>query len=369
MGTTPDFSIVISAYNAANDLPGMLQSLLTQTYHSFEVIVIDDAATDATGEVAESYRGAFRGKGVDYVVIHKTENEGLSAARNTGMSHAAGEYILFFDADDTVENETLTRIAATLDEYSYDFLLFGYTEDYYDKKNDLSYSVKKSPLLSAFGKEGEKSLAEAYPYLMELEHETMFGYAWNKAYRLVFLREHQLQFSPIVHIEDVLFNLRVADCMTSFVTIPDLLYHYANRGQQRLTGKYLPEYFSLQKKRIRAFIEMEERAMKRFFVNGIEGKLNEIMAAAYFRAFLSSMVRRIQHGDVKGEILRDAKKELQDSLYQRLRGCLHSEEKSVRLLYAPFAEGRIEQAYRRARLVAFAQTHAGGLYARLKQKR
>ena len=90
------FSVVVPAYNVEKDLPALLQNLLEQTYNSFEVIVVDDCATDETGKVADSYLQAFRGKQVDYVVIHKPQNEGLSMARNTGISHAAGDYILFW---------------------------------------------------------------------------------------------------------------------------------------------------------------------------------------------------------------------------------------------------------------------------------
>lgn len=127
------FSVVISAYNVEEYLPGLLQDLLEQTYNNFEVILVDDCATDQTGAVAESYLQAFRGKQADYVVIHKPENEGLSMARNTGISHAAGDYILFLDADDGVEKTLLERLYHALDEQPADMVVFGYTEDYYQK--------------------------------------------------------------------------------------------------------------------------------------------------------------------------------------------------------------------------------------------
>ena len=212
------FSVVISAYNVEEYLPGLLQDLLEQTYNNFEVILVDDCATDQTGAVAESYLQAFRGKQADYVVIHKPENEGLSMARNTGISHAAGDYILFLDADDGVEKTLLERLYHALDEQPADMVVFGYTEDYY-QKNALSYQVQKTPELYYFsdhihdGAQGwKRPLAYAYPYIIELEHETMFGYAWNKAYRLSFLQEQKLQFQNIVHIEDILFNVQQEHC-------------------------------------------------------------------------------------------------------------------------------------------------------------
>ena len=262
------FSVVISAYNVEEYLPGLLQDLLEQTYNNFEVILVDDCATDQTGAVAESYLQAFRGKQADYVVIHKPENEGLSMARNTGISHAAGDYILFLDADDGVEKTLLERLYHALDEQPADMVVFGYTEDYY-QKNALSYQVQKTPELYYFsdyihdGAQGwKRPLAYAYPYIIELEHETMFGYAWNKAYRLSFLQEQKLQFQNIVHIEDILFNVQAAGALQSLLTLPDVLYHYANRGQSRLTDKYLPEYFALQKTRVQAFLNMQMRKIQ-----------------------------------------------------------------------------------------------------------
>ena len=320
------FSVVISAYNVEEYLPGLLQDLLEQTYNNFEVILVDDCATDQTGAVAESYLQAFRGKQADYVVIHKPENEGLSMARNTGISHAAGDYILFLDADDGVEKTLLERLYHALDEQPADMVVFGYTEDYY-QKNALSYQVQKTPELYYFsdhihdGAQGwKRPLAYAYPYIIELEHETMFGYAWNKAYRLSFLQEQKLQFQNIVHIEDILFNVQAAGALQSLLTLPDVLYHYANRGQSRLTDKYLPEYFALQKTRVQAFLNMQMRkiqtvteGMTKGETGGLENldvgawrmRLHEVMAGVYFRSFQSSMVRGIQHGDSKREVMAD----------------------------------------------------------------
>ena len=384
------FSVVVPAYNVEKDLPALLQNLLEQTYHVFEVIVVDDCATDETGKVADSYLQAFRGKQVDYVVIHKPQNEGLSMARNTGISHAAGDYILFLDADDTLEKNLLQRVSDALQNQRADLVLYGYTEDYYEK-GQLSYQVKKNPELHYFSNENteicdarQRPLAYAYPYIIELEHETMLGYAWNKAYRLAFLREQQLSFQTIVHIEDILFNLQVAGAMQSMITIPDALYHYANRGQSRLTGKYLPEYFALQKTRVQAFLDMQTKKLDQVTddvlqqkTKGLEDldlgawrmRLYEVMAGVYFRSFQSSMVRSIQHADARRETIARARAELESPLYGRLRRHLPEEDHVAKALYAPLVRGDVEGAYRRAKEIAWAKEHLSGVYVKLKQNR
>ncbi len=361
------FSIVIPAYNVAGFLPELLQNLLEQTYGNFEVIVVDDKATDDTAAVAESYLQAFRGKGIDYVVIHKPQNEGLSMARNTGISHATGDYILFLDGDDSVEKNLLETLADALSLQAADLVLYGYSEDYY-RKNTLDYQVHKKPKEGFFTK-ADKSLSGAYPYIVELEHETMFGYAWNKAYRLAFLRDHHLAFQKITHIEDILFNIQVADCMESFLCLPKELYHYANRGQERLTDKYLPEYFPLQKTRIQKFCDMQKRKMALKEIPSWEESLYQTMAGVYFRSFQSALVRDIEHGIPKKETLLMAKKELEGDLYPLLSTYQKGGGKLSQILYAPLVRGDVETAYNRAKEVSWAKKHFSGLYAKLKQSR
>ena len=84
-------SVIIPCYNHAAYLPKAIESILTQTYNKYEIIVVDDGSTDNTKQVTEAYVN------VQYVY---QRNGGLSAARNTGIAHSTGEYLLFLDADD-----------------------------------------------------------------------------------------------------------------------------------------------------------------------------------------------------------------------------------------------------------------------------
>ncbi len=382
------FSVVIAAYNVENYIGNLLQCLLEQSYSDFEVIVVDDCATDNTGKRVDEFAGKFKQKCIPYQVIHKPVNEGLSMARNTGLECAKGEYVLFWDGDDLVEDHTLEVIEESIGAHHIDFAVYGYTEDYY-KGDEVSYRVEKSPENLHFAKEkarqvamnspAKEPLAKAFPYITNLEHQTMFGYAWNKVFRREFLLEHNLRYETITHVEDVLFNLQVAQHMESMLCIEDNLYHYINRGQARLTSKFLPEYFELQKKRFTEFLTLQnnkinwaketDQPISPEEIHLWQQKVMETMAAAYFRTFQSAITREINHGTSKKDVLAMAEGEKHEPLYRQLRNHLNSKSKMAKLLYAPLANGNFAKAYVRGRLICFVQKHFAGLFAKLKQHR
>src|SRR5918995_6377717 len=91
-------SVVIPCYNQAHFLGEAIVSVLAQSYPRFEIIVVDDGSTDDTPEVAARYPG------VRYVYQN---NQGVSAARNSGLARSEGEYVVFLDADDRLLPEAL----------------------------------------------------------------------------------------------------------------------------------------------------------------------------------------------------------------------------------------------------------------------
>lgn len=108
----PKFSIIIPVYNVAPYLRECLESLLTQTYTSWEAICVDDGSTDGSGAILDEYAERYDsgqwvvGSGLRFKVIHQT-NQGVSAARNRGLEEASGDWILFLDGDDVWHPETL----------------------------------------------------------------------------------------------------------------------------------------------------------------------------------------------------------------------------------------------------------------------
>ena len=399
------FAVVIPAYNAQNYLPELYTTLLEQTYKNFLVITIDDCSQDETGAVADEYVETFHQAGIEMVAHHKTVNEGLSAARNTGIDiaiYAGGcDYILFLDADDTVSVDLLAVLAEKIrcanSEDAPDMLIYGFSEDYYSPNGELTYSKEIRCDEAYLKRQGSEDEAfKNIPYMVklsELEASTMLGYAWNKAYKLALLDRYNLLFEAVVHIEDIVFNLAFLEHADSFCVIDEILYHYRNANQTRLTKKHLPNYMRLQKRRVYEFLRLQnhlaissaphcmvdESTDLQFYPFEeltIPEKVYEVAAGVYFRSLQSMIVREKSQKKSKKDIIDMVESELVDELYTingknlylLLRGHL-PEGKASELLYKPLARGKINKAYRNACIIEFVQKHFSGLYAKLKQHR
>lgn len=107
----PRTSIIITAYNLADYLPDAIDSVLAQTDDSYECIIVNDASTDSTAEIADRYAREYK----NIRVIHNEENVYLAEARNIGIRAARGRYILPLDADDMLAPRAVETLADALD--------------------------------------------------------------------------------------------------------------------------------------------------------------------------------------------------------------------------------------------------------------
>lgn len=114
----PLFSIILTTYNRSNFLPRAIRSVLQQTFTNFELLIIDDHSMDTTKQVVAD----FTDNRITY--IQQTHNQGISAARNTGIQHAKGDYICFLDDDDEYFPEFLAEIDSFLKKKKQPFIGF-----------------------------------------------------------------------------------------------------------------------------------------------------------------------------------------------------------------------------------------------------
>ena len=120
-------SVVIPLYNKEMSIGRTIQSVLNQSYRDFELIIVNDGSTDDSGRIAEKQaKNDARIK-----VIHQS-NQGVSVARNTGFTHAIGEFITFIDSDDWIEKDYLTALTEHIVQNSSDLYVSGIIQDFKD---------------------------------------------------------------------------------------------------------------------------------------------------------------------------------------------------------------------------------------------
>jgi len=115
----PLVSVVIPTYNSAQYLPESIESVLSQSWQDFEIIIVDDGSTDNTQEVV----GAFKSIKIRYV--RQEHSGGPSRPRNVGIHHARGKYISLFDSDDLMSRHKLAEAVPFLEQYPDLGLLFA----------------------------------------------------------------------------------------------------------------------------------------------------------------------------------------------------------------------------------------------------
>ena len=119
----PFVSVIVPVYNVEPYLAQCINSILSQSFEDFEVLLVDDGSKDKSGEICDEY--AARDSRIR--VFHK-ENGGLSSARNFGLNRANGKYVMFIDSDDYfLENNAFSRLVRYADERELDILRFDYT--------------------------------------------------------------------------------------------------------------------------------------------------------------------------------------------------------------------------------------------------
>lgn len=194
------FSIIIPMYNVEKYIERCLNSVLNQTLDksNFEVILIDDGSPDNSAKVAEKIIKEYNN-----CTIISQENKGLGGARNTGIEHAQGKYLLFLDSDDYFYKNALELLSKNINDED----IIEYTYAVVDDNSELS--------INTFEK---TSYENGYSYIL---NSKSVNSACNKAYKLSFLNQNKLRFKERIYGEDIEFNNRSFFLAASTSSIPD----------------------------------------------------------------------------------------------------------------------------------------------------
>lgn len=207
-------SVIVPIFNVENYLSHCIDSLISQSYPNLEIILINDGSTDRSKEICESY--LERDKRIFYI---EKENEGVSSARNLGLSLAKGNYILFVDSDDYIGMYHIEILYSSLKKYNADISIGSYTR----VVSYMSDNIKYKPTCIKYKKLNKKETLESM-----LIND---GFGWEPVAKLFSKKiVNDVQFDVDKKIgEDFSFMYRVLSNVESVVIISSKDYFYMTR--------------------------------------------------------------------------------------------------------------------------------------------
>ncbi|MGW2958391.1 bifunctional glycosyltransferase/CDP-glycerol:glycerophosphate glycerophosphotransferase [Streptomyces sp. NPDC001220] len=240
----PRLSLIVPCFKVQGFLRECLDSVLDQSFHDIEVIAVDDRSPDGCGAILDEY--AARDPRVR--VLHLPENVGLGRARNAGLPHATGDFLLFLDSDDTLTPGALHAIADRLTETGDpDVLVFDYARTYWwggTRRNALA------EVLSAT--DGVFTAAE-HPEILDL-----LMVVWNKAYRRDFVAENGFRFPP-GYYEDTPWTFPVLLGAGRIATLDRICLNYRQRRQGNILSTTSRKHFDIHDQYRRVFDFVDSR--------------------------------------------------------------------------------------------------------------
>ncbi len=246
---TPYFSVILPVYNVENYLERCVRSVENQSFSDYELILVDDGATDHSGAMCDALAEQYD----NITVLHK-ENGGLSSARNAGLKIAKGEYVWWVDSDDWIEPDALSQLYELTATQMPELVKFNY---YRVQTEHAAVCSKAAPGL--YTNEQTQILCNMAFY----DAGRFILSAWSCLYRREFLLRHGLCFVSERQIgsEDYLFNLEALLLAQSIRVTSCILYSYEQRAGS-LTQKYrqnLPEKYTRLYSMLRDFCEKAGR--------------------------------------------------------------------------------------------------------------
>lgn len=229
-------SVIVPVYNSEHMLCRMVDSLLLQTMDAYEIILIDDGSTDSSGVICDQYAE----QQANVRVVHK-KNEGVSAARQTGLDAAQGEYVIHADSDDWVEPTMLEELYRKAQEEDADVVIC----DFYVNQDGYQTYSKQQPTVC----EPESMLRDLF--------QQLHGSCWNKLVRRDSLNKYHIRFPKgINHCEDLLTWVQLLQHPEIKISyLPYAYYHYCVNDES-ITRNYTHATYEMRQRFQKRLVEM-----------------------------------------------------------------------------------------------------------------
>ena len=257
-------SVIIPAYNAEDTIRTCIDSVLSQSYSSFEIIAIDNMSSDRTAEIIKSYEDGR-------IIYTLCEDRGVSFARNRGIEMSKGDFIFFLDSDDTLVPDALMKMYTAALSSEADIVIPNISIK--NKKHTFPCD-KKTKKLNISGKKIEKKdipeffCEKSYCYIL---------YFVFKLYKKTFIINNNIKFSPKFSLgEDLLFNIDAYNAASAIYYLSEPLVIYDNTSTG-LNKKYREDFIEIKlllNKYIKEYLIKHNAFTDKYYIS----VLNEIIA-------------------------------------------------------------------------------------------
>lgn len=222
----PSVSIIVPVYNVGPYVEDCIGSVMRQTYDGkMECIVVDDCGTDDSMAIVERLVAKYSGP-ITFKILHHTHNRGLSAARNTGMDAATGNYLFFLDSDDELTDDCIEKLMVVAREDDKIEIVQGNARKKPERVPDslIKEMLIPHPL-------DNKSVRSCYFRYHQLNNS-----AWNKLIKRSFILHHNLLFKEGIIYEDVLWTFFMLKHAVNVCFVSDITYYYTIRSNSIMNG-------------------------------------------------------------------------------------------------------------------------------------
>lgn len=237
---SPKITVIVPVYNAEETLVKCLDSLMMQQFPGVEFLCVDDGSKDNSYAILQQYAqqdARFR--------VFTKENGGVSTARNFGLDHATGEFIMFLDSDDWFAPDACQLAYRLITEADADVLLFGMQKEYVDSVSivhnygdeEVLFSEEECRLLH------RQSIGLVGKECRNVRHFDGLSEVYVKVYRREIIEREHIRFYDIRKIgsfEDGFFNVEYLAFVNKCLYTPKILYHYNKTNSSSITTKYRP---------------------------------------------------------------------------------------------------------------------------------
>ena len=206
-------SFIVPVYNVEEYLERCIDSIVNQGIKEtdYEIILVNDGSTDGSLDICRKYE-----KSLSCIRCYSQKNQGLSVARNTGISHAQGQYIMFVDSDDFLEPNKVPDLIKTADEFDAELLF--YRAKFYPDRHEIT-NIQPFEIRKVY--DGEYVLL----------HGMKVSSVWGNLYLREFIMSVGLKFFEEINHEDIEYNYRLYPHARRIIFSDIVAYHYNVSGE------------------------------------------------------------------------------------------------------------------------------------------